>query len=97
MIPVGIPVDTINPSRTLNVPGATFTGTQPSKSRPLNNDRYPGSASAAANRRRRITIIGIASARAPFVVANKNRRLEALFMITDPARFVGKGPVRECP
>ena len=42
--PVGKPVDTIRPSRTLNVPGATSSGTQPERSWPLNSDTHGSSA-----------------------------------------------------
>ena len=37
--PVGTPVETMSPSRTENVSGATFTGTQPERSLPLKSGR----------------------------------------------------------
>src|SRR5437764_9250272 len=47
--PVGTPVDTIIPSRTVNVFGAQFTLTQPLRSFPLNSATYP-SLSAPLNK-----------------------------------------------
>src|SRR5436190_12001135 len=44
--PVGMPVDTMMPSRTENVLGAQFTFVQPVKSRPLNNGDQSSAASA---------------------------------------------------
>ena len=44
--PVGLPEQMIIPSRTDQVDGAVFTGTQPPRSLPLNNGRNPSSAAA---------------------------------------------------
>ena len=43
---MGLPVETIMPSRAVNVSGATLTGTQPLRSLPLNRGRKPSSARA---------------------------------------------------
>ena len=45
--PVGMPVETMMPSRTVNVSGATFTLVQFDKSRPLKSGTNPSSSAAA--------------------------------------------------
>src|SRR5689334_19089560 len=47
MTPVGTPVQTIRPSLTVNVSGATFTGTQPERSLPLKSETNPSASGSA--------------------------------------------------
>src|SRR5262245_20809842 len=50
IVPVGLPVLTIMPSRTENVVGATLTITQPERSLPLKSGVQPSSAEVAATK-----------------------------------------------
>src|SRR5688500_10516814 len=50
--PVGIPVETITPSRTDQVPGAQLTLVQPAKSRPLNKGFHSCEKREVATRRK---------------------------------------------